>query len=399
LHRHIAANKVSSVETALKQGVVPCTSTGLNCFHIGELAQSQNKHWAILLLLLQANPNGVHAKGPQGETLLMREVNSIKRFKHLVDLGAELHELTDSGLNVMNYAMAYQNVSEQVIQILSDAKVNPNIPDENGKTPIFYAINTKFPLRNTRFKCTNSFKKKFATLLACGANLNIQDNLGRTPLMYAVENSIHETDINLLINAGANISLVDNEGHSALYHAAVAYIHALEQPDWKHELLECQFYVMFKLFVTSGNSLHELDQFSQIHSDSEVYEWNCLRDFKFIVHNDVFIIDLVTRILGYDCMLNAGEVADFLEGLVQRDYSVVPSNPQAIPRLTHWAIQYGPLDSEKEQGDIKRLLKVLLEQGCDLMVHRLMFVDEPRRIWSSKLNLPEALAVATDIGI
>ena len=79
---------------------------------------------------------------------------------------------------------------------------DPNTRDEDGRTPLFYAL----------------FPKEARILLAAGADVNAVDNDGNTALMYAIfkgERNCTSELIDVLLAAGADITIVNKEGQSA----------------------------------------------------------------------------------------------------------------------------------------------------------------------------------------
>ena len=77
-----------------------------------------------------------------------------------------------------------------------------NIPDEDGLTPLMYAVN------RDHNKCVNE-------LVKAGADVNAKDKHGFTPLMFTKHNT-HPNHVDLLIKAGADVNVKSKYGDTAL---------------------------------------------------------------------------------------------------------------------------------------------------------------------------------------
>jgi ankyrin repeat protein len=98
---------------------------------------------------------------------------------------------------------------ENMVPILLQAKgINPNTPDQDGRTPLSHAA-------------SRGQKKAVQLLLqAKGTNPNAQDKDGWTPLSYAASQG-HEKVVQLLLQAkGINPNTLDKDGRTPLSHAA-----------------------------------------------------------------------------------------------------------------------------------------------------------------------------------
>jgi ankyrin repeat protein len=116
-----------------------------------------------------------------------------------------------------------QKKGEAVRQVMCGS-VNPNLRDEDGQTPLFFAA--------------LGFPRLVKPLLDAGSDANIQDNYGYTPLISLLE-TIHSKNLAMpmspselqlyqvaaiaLINKTADINVTSKEGMTPLGYAATIY--------------------------------------------------------------------------------------------------------------------------------------------------------------------------------
>jgi ankyrin repeat protein len=120
------------------------------------------------------------------------------------EYNANLFEQDSKGNTLLMYAVYTDN--KDATKTLLSYGLDPNIPNNNGKTALMYASNSKI----------------IKLLLDHGADVNAQDHEGSTPLMdiYKQYIFLHNqniyTNIKLLIYHGADIYIQDNDGHIIL---------------------------------------------------------------------------------------------------------------------------------------------------------------------------------------
>lgn len=103
---------------------------------------------------------------------------------------------------------AVRQRKREIIQMLPEGFDDP---DENGTTPLLYALST------TRFD-QGGYASVFVEK---GANVKAADHNGYTPLMAAAEN-MHPASLKLLIESGAELDRQDRFGNTALHYAVSA---------------------------------------------------------------------------------------------------------------------------------------------------------------------------------
>lgn len=100
----------------------------------------------------------------------------------------------------------------QIVNLLLEMGMDPNIPDTANNTPLHDLANST--------NCSEEIKIAIATLLLSKANINATNAYGITPLHFACQMS----DLKLvafLITKGADVNLCDKEGLSPLHIAAL----------------------------------------------------------------------------------------------------------------------------------------------------------------------------------
>jgi ankyrin repeat protein len=186
-------------------------------------------------------------KDPRGNYLIYLVIvkGFTKIVSKLIDYGAPLDVLDSDGTSILHYPIKYDQ--DEILTMLLDASERTigislvNIPDNNKRIPINYAVNYQniFALTELIKRGANinyalpdgliplhmaTIKKNLAIariLIRHGTNINAQKKSGITPLHIA-SNLLHPEMVELLLESGANQYLVENSyGFSPIYYAVI----------------------------------------------------------------------------------------------------------------------------------------------------------------------------------
>jgi uncharacterized protein len=114
---------------------------------------------------------------------------------------------TDSKISVASQALLDAAFVCDLIQArtLLAAGADPNVRDEDGRTPLFSAV-------------LGASIGLVGLLLESGADVNARDSQGFTPLHYCAQEDLLEMT-RLLISRGADVNAQDEDGSSVLWRA------------------------------------------------------------------------------------------------------------------------------------------------------------------------------------
>jgi ankyrin repeat protein len=126
--------------------------------------------------------------------------NLIESENVIVDENIQDHN-KDTALHLLTYTTPHKN---NILEKLLSLGANPDIKNNEGYTPLFYAV-----------LCQNFDAVRL--LIKYNANLNIQENYGKTVLHLAVEQPDYSIEIiDYLLRKGVDKTILDNQQRTAL---------------------------------------------------------------------------------------------------------------------------------------------------------------------------------------
>ena len=164
---------------------------------------TQKIQWIKLLASLGADLNMKYGTTPQNNVsplfvAMRREDTEI--IKCLVEQGANLHVVNDTGSTLLHYASDLGNIES--IKCLVSLGIDVNARNNNGFTPIFGAAD-------------QGEIESIQCLVKLGADVNARSNDGFTPIFMAVSaNNIQS--LKCLKALGADLNAKTNDGRTAL---------------------------------------------------------------------------------------------------------------------------------------------------------------------------------------
>ncbi|KAG8291376.1 putative ankyrin repeat protein RF_0381 [Homalodisca vitripennis] len=155
--------------------------------------------------LLAKEPLMIDCVGREGETALQCaiKINFTEGIKFLIENNANINTKDNNGYTPLHYAMFCCN--EQLVEDLIDIGADVNSADEMGRTPLHYA--TK-----------ENFSRGLDLLLERGVNVNQEDKFKITPLVWPVRRGNIDF-VEKLTARGANVDYKDEHGESLLHYA------------------------------------------------------------------------------------------------------------------------------------------------------------------------------------
>lgn len=126
--------------------------------------------------------------------------SKVDDVKTLLDSGVDPNIENNEGKTPL-YLAAF-NKNDKIVKLLLNKGADPNRADIEGISPLYWAAYTKND-------------KILKLLLNKGADPNIEDNEGKTPLYWAIYTGNSEAT-NILLQHGANPNKPDKEGYTPL---------------------------------------------------------------------------------------------------------------------------------------------------------------------------------------
>lgn len=189
--------------------------------------------------LVEESGSDIFAKDSNNTTPLLyaSKGGSLEIVQYLIKNGADINDITKRGKDCLVYAVDYLNYdvidfllnygvlkksknihahkfalmiaaakgNVNIIKLFIEHKVNLNVSDEQGKTPLMISLNTR-DLEVVKLFLEN------------GVNVNAKDNEGKTALMICCAIGIQEI-IKCLIEYNANVDSIDNKSGNMLLYA------------------------------------------------------------------------------------------------------------------------------------------------------------------------------------
>lgn len=139
---------------------------------------------------------------------LFRFISDVDTVKRLLDRGADVNGVDDTGQPVLHAAVAAHALP--VVKLLLDRRANVKAAAKHGVTALHVAA------RSNGGKIVRDTKLA-AMLLDKGADPLARDREGVTPVHLAARDQVRVLE--LLLDRGADINVTDNEGWTPLHHA------------------------------------------------------------------------------------------------------------------------------------------------------------------------------------
>lgn len=152
--------------------------------------------------------NGVIGCGPNETELIDAvRINNIKEVRRIIQEGIEVDELKNGTAAIL---VAASNANFEIVETLLEYGANPNLSDENGKTPLMLMVET-----SENDSISDKLLETATLLIRKGADVNSKDKYGETALIKAVLKNNSDL-IYLLLNNNADPSIKRNDNETAL---------------------------------------------------------------------------------------------------------------------------------------------------------------------------------------
>ncbi len=227
---------VTKVRQLIHQGADPNTKDKAS-WPVLTLAAARGETQVVKVLL--ENKADIAGRGVGNWTALMEAAgnNHADTVKLLIDFGASVQDENKWGKTALDIAEERKfpevvNVLEQanarkgdiralieavnlqnkkVIEILVTSGMDINGIGDDGKTPLFFALEPQH-----RYESVQEYMEILQWVLSHGANPNISDRQKETPLMIAVRHQKSPEIIKLLLDHGAKVDVTDKSGKTLL---------------------------------------------------------------------------------------------------------------------------------------------------------------------------------------
>ncbi|WKJ88821.1 ankyrin repeat domain-containing protein [Methylomonas montana] len=174
----------------------------------------RDDHIPTAKLLLERGAD-INIRDNDGQTPLMWVLTHEETARFLIDKGADIHAKDKQGVSVLAHAVSQVPYgSEPIVDLLLASGADPNLPADNGGTPLMAALSSS--------KSVDVVEK----LLEKGVEVNAKDQHGYTPLMYALKyqdfsrSARHKEPladvVRALLRRGARVGDKADDGENAL---------------------------------------------------------------------------------------------------------------------------------------------------------------------------------------
>ena len=194
-------------------------SFGCTPFHIA----AQHGNTETLRLLLDHDPNFVHAVNQKGETgLHLASTGYHKKgaecVQFLLERGSDIMAVKENGDTALHEAVKHYDSNKEIVETLLKHATSNVV---NSSNDIVSAINTsgRTALHAAADKAASSMVK---LLLQNGFSINAVDNEGKTPLHLAANHWTCDA-FRCLMESGADATAVDKNGNTVLHSASDSY--------------------------------------------------------------------------------------------------------------------------------------------------------------------------------
>ncbi len=211
LHWAIATNILEIVRHLIRKGADPTIANkeGDTPLH---LAARHEEGIETISLILENERVDINSRGKNEWTALHYAIEASQpdTVRYLLKKGADPNAAYENGATPLHLAAKedYRETTELIDIILETGKCNINAVDNDGRTPLHYAIERYAPVTRVR------------RLIEMGADPGIADKNGVTPLHMAAENAYSMDLIDellLKVKTGAvDVNSVDNQGRTPL---------------------------------------------------------------------------------------------------------------------------------------------------------------------------------------
>jgi ankyrin repeat protein len=183
----------------------------------------RNSNWRVFDALIKAPALDVNVTESRGITPLMQAVFYDRRdaAEALLKKGANLNATNRNGYSALHFSVIREGST--MLEFLLKAGADPNLQNEQGYTALHMAAgapqaNYGSDGRLSGLNPGRSNPAKVKLLLTHKANPSLRDNDGVTPLLYAVDQNDAQMVAQLLV-AGSDPNNLDCEGNSPLDYA------------------------------------------------------------------------------------------------------------------------------------------------------------------------------------